>query len=284
MRHERAWVAAIAVALAAGCGSSDDQPVSLLEGLRVIAIQASPPEIAPGEQTQVTALVVDDPGLPAPTVTWQACLRAPLPGQSVNPDCVTQTTADFLVPLGAGPTVTVTMPSVPRESLGLPDSTGGVYLTLVARVVGARDRVDATYRLRTAGAPPPNHNPKLASVLVGRAPAAADTPLAEDAPLVVHAGDRLRLRSTFTPDSAERYVVPAAGSDGGSGRETTELLTTSWFCTGGELSVPKTSDAQPETELRLDHAPPAGTVLDLYAVGRDERGGTDVVHRTLVVQ
>ena len=29
------------------------------------------------------------------------------------------------------------------------------------------------------------------------------------------------------------------------------------------------------------HLPPSGTAIDLWIVGRDERGGTDYLHRTL---
>lgn len=266
------------------CGNGDQEPVSLIAGLRVLAIQASPPEIAPGEQTQVSATVVDDETLSPPVVTWQACLRPPLPGQSVSPDCLTGSGGAPLLPLGEGPAVTVTMPDLPREAFGLPDSTGGVYLTLVAHVVGARDRLDATYRLRVAApSTPRNANPQLTTVLVGRGPGPADAAFDEATPLPVHPGDRVRLRASFAPESAERYVVAASAADASSGREATELLTTSWFTTRGELTLAKTSDVQPETELRLGQELPSGTAIDLYAVGRDERGGASVAHRMLVV-
>ncbi len=80
------------------------------------------------------------------------------------------------------------------------------------------------------------------------------------------------------PDSAQTYTAA-------DGTVTTETLTTSWFCTAGELSFEKTSTTQPVTVLHLDQRlPSAGTQIDLYAVARDERGGTDFAHRTLLLQ
>ena len=98
------------------------------------------------------------------------------------------------------------------------------------------------------------------------------------APMPVRSGGALSLTVTFTPDSAQTYTAA-------DGTVTTESLTTSWFCTAGELSFEKTSATQPETVLHLDQRlPAAGTQIDLYAVARDERGGTDFAHRTLLLQ
>ena len=83
---------------------------------------------------------------------------------------------------------------------------------------------------------------------------------------------------TFTPDSAQSYTAA-------DGTVTTETLTTSWFCTAGDLSFEKTSATQPVTVLHLDQRlPSAGAQIDLYAVAHDERGGTDFAHRTLLLQ
>ena len=104
------------------------------------------------------------------------------------------------------------------------------------------------------------------------------SPLDAATPMVVHSGDALSLSVTFAPDSAQTYTAA-------DGTVTTETLTTSWFCTAGDLSFEKTSATQPETVLHLDQRlPSAGAQIDLYAVARDERGGTDFAHRTLLLQ
>src|SRR5215471_15193968 len=96
----------IAATCLAACQSSSDAPPSFVSGLRVLAIEAEPPDVAPGGTSTVTALAIDPAG-PAPTASWSRCMRAPLAGQAVNPDCVTPGAAGAdLVPVGSGLTVT----------------------------------------------------------------------------------------------------------------------------------------------------------------------------------
>jgi hypothetical protein len=265
----------LAVCLAA-CQSSNALPASFVAGLRVIAIKAEPPEVAAGASSTVNMLAVDTSGR-AITMTWNECLLPPRPGEAVNPDCITSTTGSFFTPIGAGPMVTAMMPQVTADELGQPDSTGGVYLPLVARVSTDADSLTATYRLRLAQSTTVNHNPTIATVFV--VSDAGNPTLDEGVPLIVHAGDQVTLGDSFADGSAESYMSPAAGA------VVTETLTTSWFCTAGQFSVDKTGGQQPTTVLRLDaNLPAVGSTIDLWAVGRDERGGTDYVHRTLQLQ
>jgi hypothetical protein len=259
-----------------GCQNFPDPPVTFVSGLRVLAIEADPPQVAAGGSTTVTLLAVDTTGA-TPSATWNQCSRPPLAGEAVNPDCVTHQTAPYLQPIGQGSTITTTMPEVTAESLGEPDATGGVYLPLVVEVSDGTDALTAVYRLRLGNAAPANANPTIASVYTVDA-AGAMSPLDEAATPVVHAGDALTLGVTFAPGSAETYLGP-------DGTATTEVLTTSWFCTAGDLSVEKTSEIQPQTVLRLDQRlPVAQSQIDLYAVARDERGGTDYAHRAFQLQ
>jgi hypothetical protein len=259
-----------------GCQSFTDPPVSFVAGLRVLGIKAEPPQLAPGASTTLTTLVVDTYG-GTPTASWSQCNLPPLPGQTVNTACIDGSAMADLQPIGEGLTIPFVMPQVTAASLGAPDATGGVYLPLVAAVDASPQSLTAVYRMRLADAAPPNANPTIAGVFfvdAGGAMSALD-PMA---PLPVQAGGALSLTVTFTPDSAQTYTAA-------DGTVTTEVLTTSWFCTAGELSFEKTSTTQPETVLHLDQRlPPAGAQIDLYAVARDERGGTDFAHRTLLLQ
>jgi hypothetical protein len=259
-----------------GCQSFTDPPVSFVAGLRVLGIKAEPPQLAPGASTTVTTLVVDTYG-GTPTASWSQCNLPPLPGQTVNTDCVDGSAGAALQPIGDGLTISFAMPQVAAASLGAPDATGGVYLPLVEAVNASPQTLTAVYRLRLADDAPANTNPTIADVISIDA-AGAMSPLDAATPMLVHSGEALSLSVTFAPDSAQTYTAA-------DGTVTIETLTTSWFCTAGELSFEKTSATQPETVLHLDQRLPAtGTQIDLYAVARDERGGTDFAHRTLLLQ
>ena len=65
------------VVVVVGCRPAFDDRVSLVDGVRVLAVAADPPEAAPGEAVTLSALVVDDDGVvAAPRVAWGLC-RAP---------------------------------------------------------------------------------------------------------------------------------------------------------------------------------------------------------------
>ena len=259
-----------------GCQSFTDPPVSFVVGLRVLGIKAEPPQIAPGASTTVTALAVDTDG-PTPTASWNQCNLPPLPGQTVNKACVDGSAGADLQPIGNGLTIPFVMPQVTAASLGGPDATGGVYLPLVAAINADAQAVTAVYRVRLGDGAPANTNPTIADVFSVDA-AGAMSALDATAPTPVQSGGTLSLTVTFAPDSAQTYTAA-------DGTVTTEALTTSWFCTAGDLSFEKTSTTQPVTVLHLDQRlPSAGTQIDLYAVARDERGGTDFAHRTLLLQ
>ena len=209
-------------------------------------------------------------------MSWLRCRRAPRPGDAVNPDCVDTAQADYLEPIGDGPTITTTMPAdVTAAALGQPDASGGVYLPLVARVTVSGQSLVATYRLRLATGTDLNHNPDLTGVLLVAADGTV-TALDETSPPTVNAGDSLTLQAAIADGSVESYTPPLGGAP------VPETLTTSWFSTAGRFSRERTDAAEPTTVLELrDTLPAPGAVIDLFAVTRDERGGVAYVHRAL---
>ena len=258
-----------------------DPPVSFVAGLRVLGIKAEPPQIAPGASTTVTSLVVDTDG-GTPAASWNQCNLPPLPGQTVNAACVDGSAGADLQPIGDGLTIPFVMPQVAAASLGAPDATGGVYLPLVAAVMrarggepaGAHRRLSAAPRRRGPGQHQPDHRRRS---FPSTRPARCRRSTRRRRRRCT-SGGALSLTVTFAPGSAQTYIAA-------DGAVTTETLTTSWFCTAGDLSVEKTSTTQPVTVLHLDQRlPSAGAQIDLYAVARDERGGTDFAHRTLLLQ
>ncbi len=102
--------------------------------------------------------------------------------------------------------------------------------------------------------------------------------LDEANPLPVRQGDRLTLTVLLAPGSEQTYVAPVVGLSGG---QVTETERTSWFSNAGDFSDDRTELGQ-RTVLSLDELlPAAGSIIDIYAVAHEERGGVDFVHRTL---
>jgi hypothetical protein len=305
----------------AGCGPTFD-PASLLTGLRVLAIKAEPPEVAPGETSLLTPLIVDSRGMDAgtPRATWSLCLQAPLPGAAVGDECLSTDlgASNVVTKLGEGPTMQVTMPNVTQAQLGVPDSTGGVYLPVIMRVTDGVETVTTVYRLRytakistpffTGPIQPPNHNPKIDDILVSYGD---DGGIAHLDEIKIHQKDRIAMRASLSADSAEMYPriegtlqLPDGGIsldggikffDGGIDIgpihlvEVTETLRVSWFTNIGRF-VPDVTGASGklDAELRLDkYLPPdpyAPADIDIYIVVRDDRGGTDFTTRKLLLR
>ncbi|MCU1278529.1 MAG: hypothetical protein JWM53_2075 [bacterium] len=287
----RALVVGLAALAVGGCGDQFD-PASFVDTLRLLAVKAEPPEVAPGMVTALTATAVN-PGGATPTVTWDACLLPPPPatGQAVNQDCIALPQRDpSLVSFGAGLAVTATMPALSPSMLGLPDQTNGFYLPVRVRLDADGKSLVSFYSLRLglgALSPnPPNGNPTLTGIFrvpSADAGAAEDAPLDEAAPPEVHGSDEVALRALVTPESQETYVVYDGDPRTTPARTVTEAVRVSWYTTAGHFTNEVTGVDKPDTTLVLDkHLPAAGTPIDLWVVARDDRGGMDVLHRTLL--
>ncbi|HWF85651.1 MAG TPA: hypothetical protein VG222_12420 [Vicinamibacterales bacterium] len=275
-----------------GCFNSSLDPVTYVNGLRVLAIKAEPPEVPAGATATVTALAIDTDGDPI-TMAWSQCLDPPLSSSAINPDCTTMSGADYLIPFGAGLSVMTTMPMVNPFMLGRPDTSGGLYLPLIGRASAGPTSLTATYLLRLNLGLPANNNPVVAGVfqvLGGTDGGTTDVVPVDDAhPLVAHAGDQITLRVTFMPGSAESYSIYDGNPATTPPRDVTETLSASWFSTAGTFEGAASGADVPDTILHLDqarngpkvHLPASGGTIDLWVVGRDERGGTDYLHRTL---
>jgi hypothetical protein len=269
----------------AGC-IPDFTPPSYLSGLRVLAVRALPPEVGPGETTQLEVLSVDTRGRPV-NFEWAVCRLAPIPGgPTVQPACVSADTAPFLEQLGGGVTKSVTMPNVSPTDLGPPDFTGGFYLPVRLRAQTTTDdiqRVTSIYRLRYALGTPPNQNPQIADVAVVQA--GQPVPLIEGQPFPVRLGEQVTLRATLAAGSAEVYQIFTGDPRTTPPQTVTETLNIDWFAPAGNLDPVATGEEEPDTTLDLTERPPtAGATIDLFVVAHDERGGIDWAHRTLIVQ
>lgn len=284
MKRLMMWVAVLPW-LVVGCGGNFSDRSQLVRSLRLLGVVAQPAEVALGAQVELRALAVF-PGMApeAITIAWEACTIPPIAGTgTVNPACIMEQGPPLLLPLGSGATITATVPVVLPEVLGAPDVTGGRYLPIRVRLAAAASTLDAIYRLRILSAQSPNpanQNPVLNEVLVARAQ--GQVPLEEGTPLPVRPGDPLVLSARFAAGSAQTYL--RTGVDG-TQRPVEETLNVNWYTTAGRFSSGSTGDGGPTT-LRLDRDLPPGNagVVDLWAVGRDQRGGLAFIQRQLVLQ
>jgi hypothetical protein len=138
---------ALVAALVAVAGCGNDLPsASLIDKLRILAVQAEPPEVAPGQPSMLSTLTVEPPipqldgGAPSPvSFLWLACTIPPGTTQQIPcgisggaitalpPFCKDQPDAPLCV-IGADATGTYTAPASILGSNG----TGQLLLTVVA--------------------------------------------------------------------------------------------------------------------------------------------------------
>jgi len=282
-------VVGFAALVVAGCGNTFD-PASFVNKLRLLGVKAEPPEVAPGQPTTLAA-TVGHPGLPMPMVQWDACLLPPPPatGQSFNQDCIGLDGGAALVPFGDGLSVTATMPAIAQSMVGLPDQTNGIYLPVRLRLTAGDQSLVGFYGLRIfvgVPSPEPNHNPEFTGIFTvptSGPNAHMQTPLDEASPLEVHEKDTVPLRALVKPESEESYPVYDGDPTMPQPHMETEKVRISWFTTAGSFSNEATGVEKPDTTLTLDkHLPAPGTPIDLWVIARDERGGSDALHRTLI--
>jgi hypothetical protein len=110
-----------------GCRPDPGTPLSLIDGPRIIALRATPPEAAPGAALALDALVATPEGDVVPSLDWSLC-HSPRPlgsNQVVSPECLSLAHVDYLG--YTLPFVTTTMPSDACQLFGpeLPPSVPG---------------------------------------------------------------------------------------------------------------------------------------------------------------
>src|SRR5207244_11012291 len=85
-RAMKKWFILFGLVGASACDSSFE-PGNLVQGLRVLAISAEPPEVAPSAETALRALAACPSGAPI-AGSWAARLLPMAAGKgAINPDC-----------------------------------------------------------------------------------------------------------------------------------------------------------------------------------------------------
>jgi hypothetical protein len=290
-------------ALAAGCKPELGAPQSLVDGPRVLAVRAEPPEARPADAPiRFDTLLVDRDGrVPTPALGWAICNEPHPPAESnvVSSACLTipdDTTGDsFTAPLPAeactnfGP-----LTSKPGARPADPDTTGGYYqpvraiwhetdlisfaLPRILCPLGAIAPNDVAGEY--ANEYRPNVNPSLGALVVD--PDGAETPLYEVgdtlfAPAPVTPGELITFEARWDAAVQETFKVYDLTTH--SLTDQAESLRLSWFATAGELEHERTGRAADEVGMPFSRnswrAPAVTGPVHVFVVLRDSRGGVD---------
>jgi hypothetical protein len=255
-----------------GCDRSNLKDPSLLTELRLLALVADTPEVAPGTVVNVTPFVSDvNGGGRALTYSVEACVDPGLavgvrPSCTGRPDRVVIAT-DVPLPLagpnytGNAPTFAVTVPAnVLDNRPPTVQANGLAYLVFYAVRAADGAAVRGFKRVFASTRPVKNQNPVITTVTAGGAALAglpsASTTLRVDVPAVS--------KETFTQLNVD-----------GSTIQRTEDPLVSWFVTDGELD-PTRSAVDDSVEWTPPTTVPTGRNVLLVAVVRDRRGGDAV--------
>lgn len=272
---------------------------SLVDGPRILAVIAEPPEAAPGEEVSYQVLVVTKDGTATDaSVSWEFC-AAPKPlGENapVSEACL----GDAVVPIGASiaPVKALTPldacavfgPDTPPGGFRPrdPDATGGYFLPLR---LGAFDLVAfglERIRCNLANAPieaaqefasgyVPNRNPKQLPLRLTMA--GTDTALG-----AIPAGASVALEVGWNAAEAEGYLAYEPNLQRVVSRR--EALAVAWFVTAGSVDSDVTGRTESDAGTNATnvwHAPTAPGVVHLWTVLRDSRGGSSAASYELVV-
>ncbi len=279
-------------------------PETLVDSLKVLAITADPPEVAPGQSASL-GIVELDPSRPGgvTTVVWVGCEPDPIDfNRSACNDtsALLQPTAFADFPPGvrilgfgtkagyasaptlfdgvdAGDPVRFNGTSGPALAVVIgeqinPTSSNAELRDLFTRIEKKQvQSVFALTRVTVSEKPQKNQNPGLLGLSVD------GVALPTNAKLQVHAGQTVTLEPLVAPDAKETWVLELPTGN----LPQTETLVTSWYSTAGRFSVPRvdldsgtiTGFTAPGSPQIADDPVPDKRTGTLWAVLRDGRGG-----------
>jgi len=265
----------------AACTPSLDDRVSLVAEPRILAVRAEPAEAAPGAVMSLTALVVDGSGAPvAAALRFGLCAdRNPL--AELAPFSAACRSGASAIEVGASFTLPSDVcrrfgPEVGTEGRPVdPDVTGGYYqpVRVLASVAGVD--VVAVDRARIACGAAQVSTETLAAYRA-RYRANVNPDVQVEAPRRARPGERITVAARFSICSAPcRGREPYVAVDPRTGAlvERTEVMTVSWFAAAGVFDVDRASPGGDVAENAWT-APTSAGVVPLYAVLRDDRGGS----------
>ncbi len=275
VRHAIRASLLLAALWAGGCGA-DFAPASYLDGLRVLAIEAEPLEVGPGEQLRLEPFVYLPPDEEVTAQSWTFCpftLGAQAGYACAVPECQQQLAAAADGALASQPFALALecaerfAGEQPPEGLPdeLPERIEMSYRYRVSATSGAERQAVMRVPVYPQGADEPrNGPPRIAEVRIGGQPVSAGQRLAP-----VGAEDELMVRLAVEPGSMDSYTDAA-------GRELVEEPIVSLFASAGRFELERAAGLEVEVAWRAKKLEPDQTEAALYAVVRDLRGGQTV--------
>lgn len=261
--------------VALACRPDFDLAGSRVDRPRILAVRATPAEVAPGQPVMLEALSVSPAG-PSAVPEWSFCTAPkPLTENNIVSEACLQ---EDILPIGTG---TTAMGLVPPEACtwfgpetpgpGLrprdPDPTGGYHQPVRVRfadhdtfglvriscfLAQAPSRIARTFREGYV----PNTHPQLQW---------------PSSPEPVAPGTFVDFEVFWPEASVERYLRFDAASQ--LLVEETEVLQVSWFATAGHWATDRSTGATKANNTW--EAPPTAGPVQLWVVLRDSRGGVD---------
>lgn len=291
-------VALCLIALLWGCDDGFD-PATLITEVRVLGISAEPPELAPFETTEISALVIE-PHDGEISYQWELCIITSSPDDGYTCENEQLGLSEELLDvfdLGTEPTAEFSyffdgaelrqlceesiaeLPELP-DFVELPDCDSGFETTIRLQVTAGGIEKVAIKRLFLWFEDPGdqlNNNPRIQTIRAGGAE------LESSGEILVEQGNRVRFRISVDDESIERFV-PEDGTE-----DEREEILFSYFSTKGEWESQFTFSEVgriPLAEagdnwLSVPEDIPIGTTFDAFFVIRDGRGGIDWEKRSV---
>jgi len=275
--------------VAATACRNDFKPRSVLADLRVLAIEATPLEVGPGEAVTLVPRRLAPPGAGA-TITQERWFFCPFSvGASVGyacavPECEVELTDPAGTPSGdrdVGVAVTADPGARAQECLALLTAGGESLPAGVPSSLPQKIELVFRYAARASdgesreavqlvpfypgGAPSPRNRPPAIELvdIGGRRVADGDTGPA------LAPGAQLEVRVQLDPESADTYVDDA-------GRTLEESLVVSFFTTAGRFDFDRANGPDARVALKYEGIAPADVEAEIWAVATDLRGGQTV--------
>lgn len=303
MIRSQALIVTVVLAGSIGCKPEVGQAPSLITDNALLAVKGDPSEAGSGASVVYSFLLASPSGtVTDATAAWDVCEtpKPPAENNAVASACnppttgsITGQTFEFPVPDKAcmlfgpiAPPVEAGEPAIrPRD----PDVTGGYYLPVRVKfpelatgivtgfaferiacgLANAATSVVASFNKQYE----PNNHPGIAGTdLIGASGARANL---DSGPQTVSPGETVVFEAAFAAGSAETF--PVLNQTGEALVDQTESLHLSWFATSGAFEHDRTGVAATETATSTSNtwkAPDAATVVSMWLVLRDSRGGT----------
>ena len=284
----------IAVALFGAACQEDMEDVSQVTKFRILAVQADPPEVAPGDGATLKLLFADPAGEGRDVeIVWLTCVGEFSPTSDISTGCepiwlpqiasaaeggdeypIPFTPMGILDLLPEGEEdVTVTAVVIACAGGDLP---GPEDISLAGEIEGMKDLCkggDGLVAVKSfiiSGSDSPNTNPEIREMYIeGESLAEGETAF-HRCTGDVECREDVEIDVFLTDDSYENYEQVKFGKT-----ETVEERTyVSWFVTGGSFNRDRSgTDKQPGPYDVIWMPPRGGGKFDLWVVAHDVRGG-----------